>query len=205
MTWKAHTTRLCGVERMYAAALPRIHEWHCAVGVPSTPTYKIEVSEPTRSLTTAILLFATMVSAGVLIYSGFMPLIKTYVLLVLGAYCLLTLLTRFAALICGYVLVKMDMFPPAASRGLSIISMNIALPALIFANIVPSFTPQNVSALGPVILIASIYMFSGFLMGIVIREICYVPRNFWQGIVIMTGMSNWGNLREYLLHLPLTL
>ncbi|EIW56528.1 uncharacterized protein TRAVEDRAFT_49354 [Trametes versicolor FP-101664 SS1] len=118
-----------------------------------------------------------MVSAGVLIYSGFMPLIKT-----------------FAALICGYVLVKMDMFPPAASRGLSIISMNIALPALIFANIVPSFTPQNISALGPVILIASIYMLSGFIMGIIIREVCYVPRNFWQGIVIMTGMSNWGNL-----------
>ncbi|KAJ8456516.1 hypothetical protein ONZ51_g12079 [Trametes cubensis] len=72
--------------------------------------------------------------------------------------------------------------------------MNVALPALIFANVVPSFTPSNVSALGPVILIASIYMISGFLMGIIIREICYVPRNFWQGIVIMTGMSNWGNL-----------
>ncbi|KAI0651194.1 auxin efflux carrier [Trametes meyenii] len=117
------------------------------------------------------------VSAGLLIYSGFMPLIKT-----------------FAALICGYVLARMDMFPPAASRGASIISMNVALPALIFANIVPSFTPSNISALGPIILMASIYMISGFLMGIVIREVCYVPRNFWQGIVIMTGMSNWGNL-----------
>ncbi|KAI0670252.1 auxin efflux carrier [Trametes maxima] len=117
------------------------------------------------------------VSAGVLIYSGFMPLIKT-----------------FAALICGYVLAKMDMFPPAASRGASIISMNVALPALIFANIVPSFTPSNISALGPVILMASIYMISGFIMGMIIREMCYVPRNFWQGIVIMTGMSNWGNL-----------
>ncbi|KAI9058822.1 hypothetical protein FKP32DRAFT_1597136 [Trametes sanguinea] len=116
-------------------------------------------------------------SIGLLVYSGVMPLIKT-----------------FAALICGYVLVKLDMFPPAASRGASIISMNVALPALIFANVVPSFTPSNVSALGPVILIASIYMFSGFFMGIVIREICYVPRNFWQGIIIMTGMSNWGNL-----------
>lgn len=109
-----------------------------------------------------------------------------------------SLLLSFAALLCGYVLVRLDMFPPAASRGASIISMNVALPALIFANVVPSFTPSNVSALGPVILIASIYMISGFLMGIIIREICYVPRNFWQGIVIMTGMSNWGNLRMYL-------
>ncbi|KAI0830249.1 auxin efflux carrier [Trametes gibbosa] len=121
------------------------------------------------------------VSTGLLIYLGVMPLIKTYVHL-------------FVALICGYVLVKIGMFPPAASRGLSIISINIALPALIFANIVPSFTLANISALGPVILIASIYMFSEFAMGMIIREVCYVPRNFWQGIVIMTGMSNWGNL-----------
>ena len=104
---------------------------------------------------------------------------------------------RFAALVCGYVLVRMDMFPPAASRGASLISMNVALPALIFANIVPSFTPSNVSAMGPVVLIASVYMLMGFAMGIIIRELCYVPRNFWQGIVIMTGMSNWGNLRQY--------
>ncbi|RPD77175.1 auxin efflux carrier [Lentinus tigrinus ALCF2SS1-7] len=117
------------------------------------------------------------VSAAFLIYSGIMPLIKT-----------------FAALLCGYVLVRMDMFPPAASRGASLISMNVALPALIFANIVPSFTPSNVSAMGPVVLIAMVYMLMGFVMGIIIRELCYVPRNFWQGIVIMTGMSNWGNL-----------
>ncbi len=172
--------------------------------VLSTSTYTTPISEPARPLTTAILHLATMVSAGVLIYSGFMPLIKTYALSLLDCNVLLTFVSSFAALICGYVLVKMDMFPPAASRGLSIISMNIALPALIFANIVPSFTPQNISALGPVILIASIYMFSGFIMGIIIREVCYVPRNFWQGIVIMTGMSNWGNLREYRLHHSLT-
>ena len=90
----------------------------------------------------------------------------------------------------------MDMFPPAASRGASIVAMNVALPALIFANIVPSFNPSNVSALGPMFLIASVYQIFGFLMGILIREVVYVPRNFWQGIVILTGMSNWGNLRQ---------
>ncbi|KAI0369267.1 hypothetical protein BV20DRAFT_968125 [Pilatotrama ljubarskyi] len=151
----------------------------CSRLVPPTHTYR-HVVTPSRAytLTPARSTVVRMaVSAALLVYSGVMPLIKT-----------------FAALLCGYVLVKMDMFPPAASRGASIISMNVALPALIFANVVPSFTPSNVSALGPVILIASIYMFSGFLMGIIIREICYVPRNFWQGIVIMTGMSNWGNL-----------
>ncbi|TBU57227.1 auxin efflux carrier [Dichomitus squalens] len=116
-------------------------------------------------------------SAAFLVYSGVMPLIKT-----------------FAALICGYVLVKLDMFPPAASRGVSIISMNIALPALIFANIVPSFTPSNASALGPLLMMGFVYQGMGFVMGVLIRELCYVPQNFWQGIIVLTGMSNWGNL-----------
>lgn len=98
--------------------------------------------------------------------------------------------------------------------------MNVALPCLIFANIVPAFTPSNISAIGPLILLAIIYIFVGFVSGLIIREICFVPKNFKlcffleviyvpaddmfdvrQGIIICTGMSNWGNLREYyLLH-----
>ena len=73
--------------------------------------------------------------------------------------------------------------------------MNVSLPLLVFANIVPAFTPQNISALGPLFLTAFVYMIVGFLSGVLIREVCYVPRNFWQGIIILTGMSNWGNLR----------
>ena len=90
----------------------------------------------------------------------------------------------------------MGMFPKAASRGASHVTMNMALPALIFANVIPAFTPSNISALGPLFLIAFTYQAIGFLSGLIIREVCYVPRNFWQGIIVMTGMSNWGNLRE---------
>ena len=74
--------------------------------------------------------------------------------------------------------------------------MNVALPCLIFANIVPAFTPDNVSAIGPLLLLAFTYQLLGFLFGMIIREICYVPRNFWQGIVVMCGMNNWSNLRK---------
>ena len=73
--------------------------------------------------------------------------------------------------------------------------MNVALPMLVFANIVPAFTQQNISALGPLFLTAFVYMILGFLFGAIIREVCYVPRNFWQGIIVLAGMSNWGNLR----------
>ncbi|KIP06170.1 hypothetical protein PHLGIDRAFT_128453 [Phlebiopsis gigantea 11061_1 CR5-6] len=118
-----------------------------------------------------------MPSAGFLIYSGVMPLIKTYI-----------------SIFCGFYLAKNDLFGPAASKGAAQVTMNVSLPALIFANIVPAFTPQNVSALGPLFLIAVTYMALGWLGGALIREFCYVPRNFWQGIIILTAMSNWGNL-----------
>ncbi|KAJ8489251.1 hypothetical protein ONZ51_g3042 [Trametes cubensis] len=118
-----------------------------------------------------------MPSAAFLIYSGVMPLIKTFI-----------------SIICGYVLARMGLFPPAASRGASQVTMNVSLPGLIFANIVPAFTPSNVSAIGPLFLIAFFYEAFGFAAGLIIREICYVPRNFWQGLLVLTGMSNWGNL-----------
>lgn len=105
-------------------------------------------------------------------------------------------LNRYITIFCGYFLAKKGLFPAVASKGASQVAMNISLPALVFANIVPAFTPQNISALGPLFLTAFTYMFFGFLGGAIIREFCYVPRNFWQGIMVLTGMSNWGNLRK---------
>ncbi|KAF8582766.1 auxin efflux carrier [Ramaria rubella] len=115
--------------------------------------------------------------AGTLIYSGIMPLIKTFI-----------------TILFGYILARKDLFPLSASRGASQVTMNVALPALIFANIVPAFTPSNVSAIGPLLLIGFVYVIIGFLMGFLIREFCYVPRNFYQGLIVMSGTSNWGNL-----------
>ncbi|KAF9267797.1 auxin efflux carrier [Marasmius fiardii PR-910] len=116
-------------------------------------------------------------SAGFLIYSGIMPLLKTY--FTVGF---------------GYLVARKGLFPPAASRGASQITMNVSLPCLIFSSMVPAFNNQNISAIGPLLLIAAIYLILGFLGGVVIREWMYVPRNFWQGIVVLGTMSNWGNL-----------
>ena len=92
----------------------------------------------------------------------------------------------------------MGLFPEAAARGASQVTMNMALPALLFANVIPAFTPSNISALGGLFLVAFTYQVVGFLSGYVSREICYVPRNFWQGVVILCGVSSWGNLREFM-------
>jgi predicted permease len=77
------------------------------------------------------------------------------------------------------------------------VAMNISLPCLIFANVVPAFKPSNASVIGTLMLLAFTYQAIGFVLGIVIREFMYVPRNFWQGIVVLCLISNWGNLRTY--------
>lgn len=90
----------------------------------------------------------------------------------------------------------MGLFPPIAGKGASLITMNVSLPCLIFANVVPAFTPSNISAIGPLFLVAFIYTVLGYLSGLIIRESLYVPRNFWHGVVVLCTVSNWGNLRE---------
>ncbi|KAH8818630.1 auxin efflux carrier [Flagelloscypha sp. PMI_526] len=116
-------------------------------------------------------------SAGFLIYSGVMPLLKTFI-----------------AIGFGFLISWKGLFPPQAYRGASQVTMNIALPCLMFSSMVPAFNHDNISAIGPLLLLSAIYMAFGFIGGMVIREVFYVPRNFWQGLIVMCGMSNWGNL-----------
>ncbi|PBK63118.1 hypothetical protein ARMSODRAFT_1058287 [Armillaria solidipes] len=117
-------------------------------------------------------------SAGLLIYLGVMPLLK-----------------MFLTIFFGFWLTRKGFFAPAASNGASQVSMNVALPGLLFSSIVPAFNKQNVSAMGPLFLIAFVYMACGLLFGVLIREFCYVPRNFWAGILVATALSNWTSLR----------
>ncbi|KAF9786456.1 hypothetical protein BJ322DRAFT_1108306 [Thelephora terrestris] len=91
----------------------------------------------------------------------------------------------------GYYSARKNLFP----RGVSHIAINLSLPPLIFSSIVPAFTKNNVSAIWPTFLIALIYAILGLFFGLIIREVCYVPRNLWQGIVVACCFGNWGNLR----------
>ena len=111
-------------------------------------------------------------SVGFLIYSGVMPLLKTY--FTVGF---------------GYLVSRQGLFPPAASRGASQITLNVSLPCLIFASMVPAFNNDNISAIGPLLLTAVVYLILGFLGGVVLRELFYVPRNFWQGIVVLVSFD----------------
>ena len=95
---------------------------------------------------------------------------------------------------CGFVLTKKGLFPPAASKGLSQVSMNIGLPCLLFSSMVPSFNDSNISNFGPLLLIAILYQVIGLVLVLIVREVFYVPADFQWGIILLGSLSNWGNL-----------
>lgn len=109
----------------------------------------------------------------------------------------------------------------------------IALPCLIFASVVPAFNSDNIRFLGPLCLNAVVYELCGLVshffgfsrlfessllilgspgvtqvLGIVIREVFYVPSDFYYGIVIVSLVTNraWTLYNKQLtIHPPLSL
>ncbi|KAJ7246980.1 auxin efflux carrier transmembrane protein [Mycena rebaudengoi] len=95
---------------------------------------------------------------------------------------------------CGFAITKADIFPAVAARGTGQILLNITLPSLMFSKIVPAFTSQNISALGPLVLVALIYEALSILMAWVVSQIFWVPHRFRWGILVAGGWSNYGDI-----------
>ncbi|KAK9896043.1 auxin efflux carrier [Cystobasidium minutum MCA 4210] len=116
-------------------------------------------------------------SAGTYIWQGLKPTLK--MVMTIG---------------CGYILTKKGLFPPAASKGLSQVAMNIGLPCLLFSSMVPSFNDSNIQNFGPLSLVAILFVVIGTTLFAILREIFYVPGDFQWGFLMLGAMSNWGNL-----------
>ncbi|KAJ7438095.1 auxin efflux carrier transmembrane protein [Mycena galericulata] len=95
---------------------------------------------------------------------------------------------------CGFAITKADIFPPVAARGTGQILLNITLPSLMFSKIVPAFTSQNISALGPLVLVAFIYEGMGLVLAWLVSQVFWVPHRFRWGILVAGGWSNYGDI-----------
>ncbi|OCF77171.1 membrane protein [Kwoniella mangroviensis CBS 8886] len=114
---------------------------------------------------------------GAIIYKAFAPTIKMMICIGLGI-----------------VLTKKCNFQPVNAKGVSILSLNISLPLLIFGSMVSAFTPENIKAFGPLFMVAVVYQLIGLLFALITRELFYVPKDFHHGILVLGMLSNWGNL-----------
>ncbi|KAJ7286530.1 auxin efflux carrier [Mycena rebaudengoi] len=94
----------------------------------------------------------------------------------------------------GFVVTKLDLFPQAAAGGMGQIILNIAQPCLMFSRIVPAFTAQNISALGPIMLIAAMYQAIGVGIALITKQFFWVPHRFRWGIFVVGGWGNYGDI-----------
>ncbi|THV01915.1 hypothetical protein K435DRAFT_654419 [Dendrothele bispora CBS 962.96] len=118
-----------------------------------------------------------MTTAGALIWISIRPLIR----LILCATA-------------GFILTKLDLFPTVAARTLGHILLNVTLPSLMFSKMVPAFNSDNISALGPLVLVALIYEGIGVAMAWVVKQIFWVPHRFRYGILVAGGWGNVGDI-----------
>ncbi|KAH8111143.1 auxin efflux carrier [Phellopilus nigrolimitatus] len=93
----------------------------------------------------------------------------------------------------GFIITKADIFPLVAARGAGQIMLNITYPSLMFSKIVPAFTSENISALGPLVLVGVTYELLGILLAWIIKQFFWVPHRFRYGILVAGG---WGNVGD---------
>ncbi|KAJ6555153.1 auxin efflux carrier [Mycena vulgaris] len=118
-----------------------------------------------------------MISAGTLIWISCLPLLRLFI-----------------CVACGYGITRAELFPASAARGAGQIMLNITVPSLMFSKIVPAFTSQNISALGPLVLIAVIYQGMGVAIAWMTKQIFWVPHRFRWGILAAGGWGNYGDI-----------
>ncbi|GAA6055134.1 hypothetical protein JCM3770_007458 [Rhodotorula araucariae] len=94
----------------------------------------------------------------------------------------------------GVWLTRAGLFPIPAARGASQIILNVTLPALLFSKITPSINHDNAQAIGPIFLVAIVYLLISLCMGVVVRIALPTPRNFRWGLLAAATWSNWGDL-----------
>ncbi|PRQ74237.1 Auxin efflux carrier [Rhodotorula toruloides] len=94
----------------------------------------------------------------------------------------------------GFWLTRAGVFPVPASRGASVLILNVFLPNLLFSKIVPSITPENAKAIGPIFLVGFVYIIISLVLGVLVRVTFRTPRNFRWGILAAATWSNWGDL-----------
>ncbi|BGO99695.1 Protein M3 [Rhodotorula toruloides] len=120
--------------------------------------------------------------------------VKRLAVLCDGFYCLQPLIRIAIPAAVGFTLVKRKLFPGEGTKALSLLIINFTLPCLLFSKIVPSFTPDNVHALGPIILAAFFYQALPGILGVLARAITETPRCFRYGILSAYMFGNWGDL-----------
>ncbi|KAG2052187.1 auxin efflux carrier [Suillus hirtellus] len=104
------------------------------------------------------------------------------------------LIRMFLCIACGFGITKAGLLSAIASRGMGQVIINITIPSLMFSTIIPSFHSSNIAELGPLVIIAVIYMLIGITLSWIIKQLFWVPHRFRYGILMAGGWANLGDI-----------
>ncbi|KAG1730937.1 membrane transport protein-domain-containing protein [Suillus paluster] len=104
------------------------------------------------------------------------------------------LLRLFTCVACGYAITRVGCFSASAARGAGQVVLNITLPSLIFSRAASVLNVENDAALGPLLVIAAIYMAIGFALSLSIKQFFWVPHRFRYGIIVAGGWASIGDM-----------
>ncbi|KAG2343472.1 auxin efflux carrier [Suillus weaverae] len=104
------------------------------------------------------------------------------------------LIRLFLCVGCGFGVTKAGLLPAMAARGMGLVIINVTTPNLMFSTIVPSFNSSNITELGPLVIVALIYMLIGVTLSCIIKQLFWVPHRFRHGILVAGGWANIGDI-----------
>lgn len=104
------------------------------------------------------------------------------------------LIRLFLCVGCGFGITKAGLLSATAARGMGLVIINVTTPNLMFSTIVPSFDSSNITELGPLVIVALIYMLIGITLSWIIKQLFWVPHRFRHGILVAGGWANIGDI-----------
>ncbi|KAF8474234.1 auxin efflux carrier [Kalaharituber pfeilii] len=93
----------------------------------------------------------------------------------------------------GSIFARMGVLSPEVCKANAQLIMSLLLPLLIFSTVVPSFDPNNMSAVLVLVLSGVVYMIMGLIFGLIVRLFTPTPAT-WKGGIVAAGI--FGNLGD---------
>jgi len=90
----------------------------------------------------------------------------------------------------GLAMANLRMMSAALSKGLSQLSVKIAIPCLLFQSVVPGVSSDVLAYAWPLLLLPALYIFLGTLLGVLVLLIVDPPHDFRVGTVAACAFGN---------------
>ena len=96
----------------------------------------------------------------------------------------------------GAYLAWQGVMTPTFTKGLSSVSMQLTIPALLFSTVLPSVDFRLITSAWPLLLMPAVYVLVGCAIGVVVVAVCQPPADFRRGTIAAIAFGNSTGMAE---------